>query len=133
MTKQKKRFSGYSIAGFILSLAIPVAVFFARDIFYVLNIEQNPRILFMGLIGVFLAITGQALSVLGLSTYKQRHQRGRVIAILGVVLSTANLQILLIIIMIIAAIWNLEGKDRPFLAFDVQPARTGIVVVNPLT
>ena len=122
MTKQKKRFSGYSIAGFILSLAIPVAVLFARDIFYVLNVEQNPRILFMGLIGVFLALTGQALSVLGLSASKQK--RGRVIAICGVVISTLDLQAFLIVIMIIAAIWNLEGKDRPPLAFDVQPVQT---------
>ena len=122
MTKQKKRFSGYSIAGFILSLAIPVVVFFARDIFYVFNLEQNPRILFMGLIGVFLALTGQALSVLGLSASKQK--RGRVIAICGVVISTLDLQAFLIVIMIIAAIWNLEGKDRPPLAFDVQPVQT---------
>ena len=122
MTKQKKRFSGYSIAGFILSLAIPVVVFFAREIFYVLNVEQNPRILFMGLIGVFLALTGQALSVLGLSASKQK--RGRVIAICGVVISTLDLQAFLIVIMIIAAIWNLEGKDRPPLAFDVQPVQT---------
>ena len=124
MTKQKKRFSGYSIAGFILSLAIPVVVFFARDIFYVLNVEQNPRILFMGLIGVFLALTGQALSVLGLSASKQK--RGRVIAICGVVISTLDLQAFLIVIMIIAAIWNLEGKDRPPLAFDVQPVQTEV-------
>ena len=122
MTKQKKRFSGYSIAGFILSLAIPVVVFFARDIFYVLNVEQNPRILFMGLIGVFLALTGQALSVLGLSASKQK--RGRVIAICGVVISTLDLQAFLIVIMIISAVWNLEGKDRPPLAFDVQPVQT---------
>ena len=124
MTKQKKRFSGYSIAGFILSLAIPVVVFFARDIFYAFNLEQNPRILFMGLIGVFLALTGQALSVLGLSKSKQK--RGRVIAICGVVISTLDLQAFLIVIMIIAAIWNLEGKDRPPLAFDVQPAQTEV-------
>ena len=124
MTKQKKRFSGYSIAGFILSLAIPVVVFFARDIFYVFNLEQNPRILFMGLIGVFLALTGQALSVLGLSASKQK--RGRVIAICGVVISTLDLQAFLIVIMIIAAIWNLEGKDRPPLAFDVQPVQTEV-------
>ena len=124
MTKQKKHFSGYSIAGFILSLAIPVVVFFARDIFYVLNVEQNPRILLMGLIGVILALTGQALSVLGLSASKQK--RGRVIAICGVVISTLDLQAFLIVIMIIAAIWNLEGKDRPPLAFDVQPAQTEV-------
>lgn len=122
MTKQKKHFSGYSIAGFILSLAIPVVVFFARDIFYFFNLEQNPRILLMGLIGVFLALTGQALSVLGLSASKQK--RGRVIAICGVVISTLDLQAFLIVIMIIAAIWNLEGKDRPPLAFDVQPVQT---------
>ena len=124
MTKQKKRFSGYSIAGFILSLAIPVVVFFAREIFYVLNVEQNPRILFMGLIGVFLALTGQALSVLGLSASKQK--RGRVIAICGVVISTLDLQAFLIVIMIISAVWNLEGKDRPPLAFDVQPVQTEV-------
>lgn len=124
MTKQKKRFSGYSIAGFILSLAIPVVVLFAREIFYVLNVEQNPRILFMGLIGVFLALTGQALSVLGLSASKQK--RGRVIAICGVVISTIDLQAFLIVIMIISAIWNFEGKDRPPLAFDVQPVQTEV-------
>lgn len=124
MTKQKKRFSGYSLAGFFLSLAIPVAVLFARDIFYVFNLEQNPRILCMGLLGVTLALTSQALSVLGLSKSKEKQKRGRVLAILGVVISTANLQLFLIIIMIIAAIWNFEGKERPFLVFDVPPAQT---------
>ena len=78
----------------------------------------------MGLIGVFLALTGQALSVLGLSASKQK--RGRVIAICGVVISTLDLQAFLIVIMIIAAIWNLEGKDRPPLAFDVQPVQTEV-------
>lgn len=44
----------------------------------------------------------------------------------GVVISTIDLQAFLIVIMIISAIWNFEGKGRPPLAFDVQPVQTEV-------